>query len=818
MEGTSITRQKLLSWSTTLFILVSLLAGVFHTAAAQRTVTTIKMDVWAAFDGHFKYGEWLPLYVQLENSGTDVNAEVQVRVAGRGGVSVFAAPADLPTGSRKQITLYVLPNSFTHTLEVQLISSNQVLLSETVSIKAQPNINYLVGVIAPERGALSLLIGTKLPGMPRKNLLVDGRLTDLPDKVEGLRSFDTLIINDVDTSTLTPSQKTAMEAWVRQGGRLIIGGGAGALKSASGLPAELLPLTPRNFQEVDQLEGLTDLGAGEDVRVPGPFIAAVGNQVNGRILAQQGDLPLVVEKSVGSGYVDFIALDLTVSPFNAWAGAAAFWETLLAPNSAYPEWMPPDMSKTQMTSSRMTYALSNLPAMDLPSVRGLALLLGFYIALVGPINYLLLRWQRRLHWAWVTIPMITVIFSAGAFGLGYVMRGTDLLLNRIVVAELNPGGSANVMSFYGLFSPAQSSYEVEVSGGGLLRSLTADYDPWRSSIPAAGAGEVVFYQGEPNRLRGLSVNQWSMQSFMSETTWQDFGTLHSDLVLDQQKLVGTVRNETGIYLNNVVLILGNQISFLGDLAPGQEAQVSMEVMDLIGQPFGNPLSYRIFEQEFSRPMPSGPSRDLQMKQSIIDGLVQWGSGFTPVFQKSTGESSWLGANAFLIGWFSEAPDEVKVGGRLPAQTITGLLYSQIPIDLVESDRLYVPPGLIAGNMVQMPVDGGYCGSTGGTYVYIGRGQAVSEFKIPEIYQDMQIEKLTLYIGTDGGWNRVPETSIFDWDAQDWEIIDRAQTGQNAITFEDRYMGSGHTVRFQLSTVDGFSGGCYYLGLGLDGVR
>jgi hypothetical protein len=44
------------------------------------------------------------------------------------------------------------------------------------------------------------------------------------------------------------------------------------------------------------------------------------------------------------------------------------------------------------------------------------------------VNYLLLRWQKRLHEAWITIPLITIVFSIGAFGLGYALRGTNLIL------------------------------------------------------------------------------------------------------------------------------------------------------------------------------------------------------------------------------------------------------------------------------------------------------------------------------------------------------------------------------------------------------
>jgi hypothetical protein len=257
------------------------------------------------------------------------------------------------------------------------------------------------------------------------------------------------------------------------------------------------------------------------------------------------------------------------------------------------------MSVRQMKSGQMTYALSQLPSLDLPSVRGLGVLLVLYVILVGPVNYFALRWWKRLHWAWVTIPAITLAFSAGAFGLGYALRGTDLILNKIAVIEPRPGGVATVTSYLGLFSPARQSYEIEVPGAGLLAPLNADYNPWGPGSPGS-AGETVFLQGEPSRVRGLEVNQWSMQTFMTEDVWADFGQIVGDLRLEGDGLVGMVRNETAHTLTDAVIILGNHFLRLGDLPPGGEAPVTMSSVDFTGQPFGPPISYRLFEEHFNQ--------------------------------------------------------------------------------------------------------------------------------------------------------------------------------------------------------------------------
>jgi hypothetical protein len=285
-----------------LVTLTALALGRVPVVAADGSPSGLAMEAEVAFDGYVKYGEWLPVWVHLENNGPDLQAEVRVRFPGRWG-----------------------------TVTLQLFEGDDLLVSQKVSVSPEPNVSYFVGLAAPERRAMSLISGALLPGPPRPKVLIDLSPTDLPERAEGLRSFDCLILNDVDTTSLTPEQGAALGAWVRQGGRLVIGGGAGAMRTIAGLPDSLLPLLPRNLTEVDTLPGLADFAEAEAVRVPGPFVVASGEPGEGRTLAAQDDLPLLRERAVGDGYVEFVALDLAVAPFDAWTGTTAFWEKLLSP-------------------------------------------------------------------------------------------------------------------------------------------------------------------------------------------------------------------------------------------------------------------------------------------------------------------------------------------------------------------------------------------------------------------------------------------------------------------------------------------------------
>ena len=806
-------RQLILVALVTLTVLA---AGQVPGAIADGPPPGLTMEAEAAFDGYFKYGEWLPVWVHLENSGPDLQAEIRARVTGGGGTRTFAAPAPLPTGSRKRIPVYVLPNNFSHQLEVQLVEGDDLLVSRKIPVEPRPNNSYFVGLVAPERGALSLILGAPLPGQERSKEFIDLSPAGLPERMEGLRSFDCLILNDVDTASLTPEQGATLEAWVRQGGRLVIGGGAGARRTVAGLPDSLLPFVPRGLVEVDTLPGLADFATAAEVRVPGPFVVATGEPGEGHTLAAQDDLFLVRERAVGSGYVDCVALDLAVSPFDAWTGTTAFWERLLSPGATYPEWLPPDMSLRQMRSNQMTYALSNLPSLDLPSIRGLGVLLVLYAVLVGPVNYFVLRWRKRLHWAWITIPLMTVAFSAVAFGLGYALRGSDLILNKIAVIELQPDGVAGVSSYLGLFSPARQSYEIEVKGDGLLAPLNPDYNPWGPG-GVNTVGEMVFLQGDPGRVRGLTVNQWAMQTFMTEGVWADFGRIVSELWSEGNALVGSVRNETTHALTDMVLVLGNRFVRLGDVPPGEEVPVMMNLSSLARE---RPISWQLFKEQFIQPGPGGPPREAQLKQTVVDSILGQGGNFGPISSVPFGSGGRSLQGLVLLGWLDEAPPEVQVSGRKPAQQTTALLYMPLSYRLPDEGDVSLPPGLIPGWLVEMPVEGGLCGP-GATSVYIGRGQATFEFQMPEGVRDVQIEKLMLVLRSEGGWEQPPDMAIYDWDAEAWAKLDDPVMGINVFSDAAGLVGvvnDDGLVRVRLSSEVGRGGGCLYVELGLEGKR
>jgi len=787
-------------------LLCVLTLSVGHPAAAQEPGIT-----WSAeplLGGAFKYGEWLPVRVTLANDGADRRVELRTTIASGEGEATYIRPVELPHGARKQVTLYVRPNSFSRYLTLQLFDGEQELGKKTVEVQPLSAWTLFVGVVA-ERAVPLPDVAAALEGPRREVKHVRFAVQALPDRAEGLRSLDALVLNDVDTSRLTPAQQRALAGWVQLGGRLIIGGGTGAAQTLAGLPGPLRPVRVREARSVAALPGLAGMGEGTPVRVPGPFVVAEAAPTSGaEVLAEQEGLPLVVQRRLGDGVVIFVALDLSRSPFGEWGGAAAFWKRLLVDErSLFPEG-PPDMSRRDWEAGPMLSALTSLPSLELPAVRWVLLLLLVYILLVGPLNYLVLRRRRRLEWAWVTIPLLTLAFSGLSYGIGYGLRGGEVILNVLSIVEMPVPDSptAQVRTYVGLFSPTKHAYSLRVPGDLLAGPLGTRFGgPWG---PPARGGRITVVQGAPTVVRDLTVNQWSMQTFMAEGAVGAPVRLEATLRYENDRLVGEVANGGDALLRDVVVVFNNDFTRLGDLAPGERRDVTLSLSSA-GQRFGPPLSFRLFRDQLEHPGPGGLAREVRVKQNMLNATLD-----APVKRRGLRSSGPL-----LLAWMDTGPVRVAVEGTPQVHRLgLSLLIVRVPLHF-GADVVGVPPGLIPARMVDAQGSFGTCQGFEGVGYSLGSGTLVLEFALPSELRDLQVERLTLVLSTDGGWPQPPDTALYDAVAQKWMLLEGLHFGANVVEHAGRFVDPARrTVRVRLSAAGSNRGGCLYIDLGMEGRR
>ena len=188
------------------------------------------------------------------------------------------------------------------------------------------------------------------------------------------------------------------------------------------------------------------------------------NTQEGKVLLGNEENNLVWMFQKGKGTVYLSAFDLGTEPILSWTGNKLLWEDLLSQslNSGIASRLRHPFEKNQYETG-LGEVLGYIEAMEMPSVMLILFLFLFYLALVGPFNYMFLKKIDKREWSWVTIPALSIIFAVLIFGLGYNTKGGELIVNTISVVDLDANeAQGSLTNHIGVFIPRRGDYEVEV--------------------------------------------------------------------------------------------------------------------------------------------------------------------------------------------------------------------------------------------------------------------------------------------------------------------------------------------------------------------
>jgi hypothetical protein len=384
-----------------------------------------------------------------------------------------------------------------------------------------------------------------------------------------------------------------------------------------------------------------------------------GQLIGGRSVVALGDSAIVAERTFGSGLVTVVGIDPTAGWPATSEATPSLWRRLLPPRSG-------TTSLSFVDDNLLVSAVSQLPSLALPPIGGLLLLLAGYIALVGPLNYLILRRLDRREWAWITIPVCIVVFAVAAYGYGALLKGTDVIVNEVAIVRAAPGTTeATAQVYLGVFSPTRGRYQLEVGGGALLAT------PINGELFGATAGRLDVVQGDPSRVRDLDVGFGTLRTIRAEA-----GTSAPLIEVDVEYVDGTlrgrVRNASAIDLEDVAVVLGRTVAVIGDLRAGQEREVSAPGTINVFDSLSNRILGQVFYDGSGR-LDEDQLRS-QVRHSMIDQLT-----YDPAFGSLGGLPA---ETAVVLAFIGDTPLlDVAIEGARPRRTGNTLFYVPAPVDI-----------------------------------------------------------------------------------------------------------------------------------------
>jgi hypothetical protein len=762
----------------------------------QSPPTGVTFQIHIGFDGRYKNGTWVPVYVALSNVGTDFTGTLSIipppSLSNSEWPSTFYQSAiTLPTDAQKQVTFYIpLKSSMQITLQaldVQLLDTHgHLILTQSTFIHALNPQDIFVGLLSDQPGNFSALSSVNLPNHAATLVTEPLDANTFPTNAAALDNFDMLVLDNFTSSTLNNDQIYALQAWIQHGGTFIEIGGPSWQRSLSSLPDTLLPVTitttnllsnpisslsindaPMRTADTQNLQDPILISTATLTRAPASTISSV--------ILSQGNTPLVVQRQQGLGTIYYLAFDPTLEPLASWSGIHTFWQSLLlrtlgdqllTPNTGTPI-LPANgtiggsISNIPLIGMGMEDLLYSMLPHTLPLPWALLGLLLGYLLVLGPLRFLFTRFSRR-RWSWHIVLCSLVVFSCLSYALALHEKNDAILSNSISILQLNQDGApAHMTTYTGIFLPDQGNFHVTLPGTKLTQAL-----PKTISTENSSSQQVHIVTNEHDTIINLNGNNtWTMHTIVSEQDRQVNGSVVPHLTLDHSTITGTITNTLPYSLTDSYILMGKSYIHSGPLLAHQTRTIRstfkntsdpLETLaDQITTDGGLQAAYNLNTSLVQTKTLS--DLHLETLSALSGELSSFACGLNicvanngksqqlfgdPVMFSSPGNDPLLLANApaTLIGWADQEPDPtdtITVNGSVSAGIHETLL--QVPLSIHFSDTSYVPSHTLTSYLID--VQGNNVQTQPGIYL-MTTGSMTFELPVP---QTVHVEQQPLTI-------------------------------------------------------------------------
>lgn len=544
---------------------------------AVQTNNAISMKISYGYEGNFKLGKFMPVQIEIENKGENIDGTVQIEVPKNNyEYMLYESAAALPKDSKKKIMMNIPVFTNIKDLKVKITNKTRVVHEQMVDTKLgriEGNM-LLVGALSDDYNSISYFNSGKLEIVqpdsktsitaPTKLVKLDE--TTFPELPNGLSAIDVILINNFDTSKLSNLQYEALKTWVKRGGNLIIGTGPSNAKTLAVFKDGFISGEIGEISKV-HTSSLTALINKKEVN---PITLDVVNiqMKEGENVLSQDQSTLVKKLQRGSGSVGICNFDLGLEPMTSWKGNEAFASLLYKEvvSTQYADNMLIQEKSNQYW--RLREILTVVPDGKLPSVKGLLIILMIYILVIGPVSYQILKKLDKRYLMWAVVPGFSIIFTGIIFGVGGTTRFTKPFINVANIITINSDGKGSSIAYAGVTTPYKKTFTLQVP---------TDYD----MIPISDEE----YHGDPNLravrnkvLHSTITNQGGdssityKESAAFKTNMITFtdpsytsGNLKTELTYIDGKLTGTVQNQLGVKLEDAFICSNGIFVKLGEI-------------------------------------------------------------------------------------------------------------------------------------------------------------------------------------------------------------------------------------------------------------
>ncbi len=708
------------------FLLVNLFALMPASSGALDLDALIGFGQGAPNAARYRPDSATPLTVYFGNVSVSGDAQVQVRLQNNDHNVIFTRNASLRAGPQNEPQNFLLPlqsqnqNMFGAAqsgtdITVQLVMDGRKLAERKFSLPiAVDGLAYNVLALTRDGSGLNFLARKKLgilhrhtnpsallaqmgnnpstpsdaenfglnPNvLPPANILYTDPLA-LPSMAQGYEMMDAIALADLPLDSLKDDQLDALKGYVRDGGLLVIAGGADLSRLGSAFFKEMLPISPNGVSSVADLPALSHR-YHEDLKLLSAVTLTRGTLKPGaRALFTEGGAILVATMPYGAGQVVFTAFDYLAPEFRAWKGAPSLWRDLLSSgNDAVSPRGTLAMNSRMAQEQSLVDALAGRQATNTPAFGTVAGFVAAYVFLLVPVSYFVLKKLDRREMAWFTAPALILCFSIVSYLLAAHIKGGRLTVNRAVVLETQANtDQAAGYAHMTLYSPRRAMYDISFG------APDDTNNPYRTVVPTEmfsnpgdrmGA-DLTVDQGKTTTLRGALIRLWDKRSFETPVVGSLGGAVKVTSRAIAPDLVSvTITNGTRFLLKDCAIADADHADAIGDLPSGAtvvkqahwSAHAAIAHAPSLPLPAGQSTNTHGVEGQLDTPEAVRERIRNDLNAAIAGGGNENMYGIAGNFGRG---------DTVLTGWFYDPLLEVRVDGQTTAGTEVNLLYVHLP--------------------------------------------------------------------------------------------------------------------------------------------
>ncbi|GAF66666.1 hypothetical protein BTS2_3568 [Bacillus sp. TS-2] len=566
-------------WALCILVLFFLFVLFIPITFAHAQEERLHIEVKSGFDGKINELKGFPLQLTVRNLGEDISGEIGIHISpSYSSNGYLLIPMDLLEGEEKSITVSVPGNQYyssTGNAQQLFFFESGYENGRSVSFSGDKTIrgSYIgyektvVGLLSNDPDTLNSVKNTK-GSLELEFVNVDPNM--IPDDFLGLTVLDYLLVDQFALTELTEPQMNALTNWVKFGGTIIFGGEPGVAQKAGSF-RDLLPMSSmittinvaaQNFESIDEFENI------EFPAATFPLYIGELNDGASTVLDLKNEEVLVASNKYGTGTISQLSFSPSSSIFNDWEGHPILWEKIINLTQQYQEfsYMYDEMDNLRTVNDLFDSAIIPFGWM--------LLIFSLYILVIFPLLFFLLkRFDKREH-AWWIIPSISIIVSVGLFLYGGKDRLVDPQMNELSVVKLESNGEQHGIGSYSFLSNKGGDYELIVPNQHFSAIPFNDlFINGNDVAPNVG----VYKQSGLQKVLFKDVEYWSVRNVTGPLYNQSDMSLSYELSMTDQKVTGTITNETGKEIESLLLLTGQEEIELGSWSVDESKDVSFDV-------------------------------------------------------------------------------------------------------------------------------------------------------------------------------------------------------------------------------------------------